>query len=206
MGFTTWPGAVNHLISLYLPEHVLQDALQKLRNVRMEEGETVRTYHVRLAQLSRDVPDVLSKAEIMSIFINGLEPTMRAEAQIERPRFENGPNALHHLVNFLTRKEELANSLVQRAQGETRTSARRSGHRVRESLPPLSNPGGRSRAGRNTPGAQAAMINMAETGAYKMSSGTCTRMETKICRKALAWTRISQPMRQQLTMHVTLRQ
>ena len=165
VGFTTWPGAVNHLISLYLPEHVLQDALQKLRNVRMEEGETVRSYHVRLAKLSRDVPDVLSKAEIMSIFINGLEPTMRAEAQIERPRFENGPNALHHLVNFLTRKEELANSLVQRAQGETRTSARRSGHRARESLPPLSNPGGRGRAGRSTPGAQAAMINMAETGA-----------------------------------------
>ena len=164
MGYTTWTGAVNHLISLYLAENELKDALQKVRNVRMEEGETVRMYQVRLEQLSRDVPDVLSKSKIMSIFINGLEPTMRAEAQIELPRFENGPNALHHLVSFLTRKEELANILVQRAQGETRTSTRSSGNRTRESLPPLSGPGGRGRAGRNTPGAQAAMINMAETG------------------------------------------
>ena len=92
----------------------------------IEEGENGQYLsHVRIAQLSRDVPDVLSQVEIMPIFIKSIranDARRRAKSKLSTIR-KRSQRFCSHLVNFLTRKEDLASSLGQRDQGETRTSA-----------------------------------------------------------------------------------
>ena len=104
-GFTTWPGAVNHLISLYLTDEALEEAAQKLRTLTQTTTESVKTFHERLTKAARDIPDTFTPSDIMSIFVNGLLPQLRAEAQIARSQYESRAHGLHHLVLFLSKKK-----------------------------------------------------------------------------------------------------
>ena len=106
-GFQTWPGAVNHLVSLYIDDYVLAEAGRRLSNIAQEPTETVRAYYARLSSANRDIPDTYEPAELISIFIEGLKDTLRPKAQVERPRFDSNRRGLRFMVQKLTKIEEV---------------------------------------------------------------------------------------------------
>ena len=124
-GFTTWPGAVNHLIAAHLTDDVLDDAVAKLRAVVQQETEPVKEYHKRVGESARRIPGIFSPEEIISIFISGLRPELKADAKQLRPNYR-GENALHQLAQMLVRKEEQTLAVIARTLGRQPEMASRS--------------------------------------------------------------------------------
>ena len=53
-GFNTWPGAVNHLISVWLTDDVLDEAVSRLRAITQQQTKPVAKYHERFTTLARE--------------------------------------------------------------------------------------------------------------------------------------------------------
>ena len=111
-GLTTWPGAVNYLMSLYIDCHVLAEEARRLSTIGQEPTKTGLAYYERLASAIRNIPDTYEPAELMSYFIERLKDIFRPKAQVESPRFDSNSHGLHFVVQELTKIAEVWTNLM----------------------------------------------------------------------------------------------
>ena len=75
---------MNHLISVWLTDDVLDQAVSRLKAITKQQTEPVAKYHERFTTLARDLPEIFGPAEILSMLINGSTPILRAYAKLAR--------------------------------------------------------------------------------------------------------------------------
>ena len=104
-GFTTWPGAVNHLVSVNLTNAVLEDAFRAIQDSAQEDGQPVRQYFTEFTKRCRRLPGVLTSSDKISTCIRGLRPALVTDATLKRSKYESKLDGLHQLVTYLERRE-----------------------------------------------------------------------------------------------------
>ena len=77
----SWPALVNMLISTYLTDDVLQDALDQVTRASQRPGEDVESYAQRLSTATQTCAGAFSSAEMKNHFIRGLNESIKTRVQ-----------------------------------------------------------------------------------------------------------------------------
>ena len=110
---------MNHLISTHLTDQVLQEALDAVNRCAQEVNQPVREYHRIFSEKCRQLPEVISRSDRMSMFIAGLQRTLFTNATQKRAEFEGKPDGLSKLAQYLTECERHNIVMLEAARGET---------------------------------------------------------------------------------------
>ena len=99
-GVSCYPEAVNWLLNTYCTPAVLRSAAASMKNLAQKNGETEVDFGTRLRLAANRCGNAFDEEELMSIFIDGLDPRIRpyvARYRESRPRDDS---TLDILISF----------------------------------------------------------------------------------------------------------
>ena len=77
-GVSSWPEAVNYLLRSYAQNNHISDAINDLRATQQKPNETEREFATRVHKAVSRCGNVHSPEEIVTMYIDGLSPTIRS--------------------------------------------------------------------------------------------------------------------------------
>lgn len=97
-GVTNWPEAVQYLLRAYATSNRIQEAILRMRDTRQQPQEDEETYSTRLNNAVRRCGNVHSSEERMTMFVDGLLPSIRS--LVARHRESHRRSSYIELVHF----------------------------------------------------------------------------------------------------------
>ena len=76
-GITCWPEAIQFFLRSYPTPNVIRNAISELMNIRQQPGEDESTYAGKLSTALARCGNVHDEPTIMTMFVNGLQPSIR---------------------------------------------------------------------------------------------------------------------------------
>lgn len=77
-GVSAWPEAVQYLLHTYATPCAIREAIQVLRSISQRSGESETDYGMRVAKASNRCGNVFPEWEKITLFVDGLDPTIRS--------------------------------------------------------------------------------------------------------------------------------
>ena len=99
-GITSYPEAIQYLLRTYATPSALREAVNAVRDVKQQAGETENAYNIRLNNACDRCGNAFDQADKMTFFVNGLMDSIRSIVARFRESMPRGELTYTDLVSY----------------------------------------------------------------------------------------------------------